>query len=65
MIGKDLSQDFPVFAVVLRPTEATSRQVETKPEEIKELLHKFDDVFPEKLPKVLPPKRAQDFGTEL
>ena len=64
MIGRDLSEEFPVFAVVLQPTEATSRQGE-KLEEIKELLHKFDDVFSEKLPKGLPPKRSQYVRIEL
>ena len=47
MIGKYLCEEFPVFAVVLPPTEGTSKHVEAKAEEVKELLRKFDDIFPE------------------
>ena len=68
-ITKDHDRKYPLFAVVLRKanTEDTlqSGMDESKDKDIQGLLQEFQDVFPEKLPHGLPPKRAQDFHIHL
>ena len=68
-ITKDHHRQYPLFAVVLRKIETgdTTRS-ETSPDQeqdVQNLLKEFKDVFPENLPKGLPPKRAQDFHIDL
>lgn len=51
-----------MFKIVLKPTEIQdSRHVA----DIEELLKNYEDVFPEKIPKGLPPVRSKDYTINL
>ena len=68
-ITKDHDRKYPLFAVMLRKVESDdttqSGTDESQEQDIQKLLHEFQDVFPEKLPEGLPPKRAHDFHIDL
>ena len=70
---KNLKRRNPVFAVILRSQEplthssvnTTGLADATPDKDIQDLLTEFKDVFPDELPKGLPPKRKQQFKIEL
>ena len=52
-----------LFAVCLANTEG--KDTKSPPLEVQQLLKNFSDIFPEELPKVLPPQRNVDHAIEL
>ena len=55
----------PLYAVSMKPvTEDKEREILEKPCDLAKLLKEFHDIFPEELPKGLPPKRAVDHQIE-
>ncbi len=66
-ITKDHSKNTPLYAVMQRKTPSTNEgnADHKKNKDIDTLLNEFNDVFPEKLPKGLPPKRTHDFVIDL
>ena len=51
----EFAKEGPIFAVVVRETK---QAVESEqPPEVAAILHEFEDVFPEDLPRGLPPMR--------
>ena len=68
-ITRDHDRRYPLFAVMLRKVDVDdntqSGTRDTKEQDIQRLLQEYKDVFPEKLPKGLPPRRAQDFHIDL
>ena len=65
-IINDLDMNYSMFAVIARPTESEEKSaIASMSPEIRKILNNFSDVFPEKLPKGLPPKRKHDFKIEL
>ena len=65
MITKDALRGNPLYSVILKTTEMEHNAKSHLPNELKSLIEEFSDVFPDKLPKGLPPKRAQDFDIKL
>ena len=64
-ITRDLKSGSQIFAVLLRTTEKRCQRTEESIN-IKKLLDKYEDVFPDELPKGLPPERMKgDFHIEL
>ena len=64
-ITKDLESGTLIFAVVFRQRKE-NKQSEVNTKELNSLIHKYKDVFPEELPKGLPPERIKgDFLIEL
>ena len=59
----DVNNELPCFAILLKPSKSDS-QVTDDPE-INSLLEQFSDVFPDDLPKGLPPTRQKNFKIEL
>ena len=64
-IVNDFTENVPLFAVVLRPCDSNVIQSKSDPSTVKAILHQFKDVFPNELPKGLPPRRGQDFHIKL
>jgi len=65
-ISNDHIKKHPIYAVILRPcAQETTSDLPEPPSDMEKLLSEFSDVFPEKLPPGLPPKRGQDFRIEL
>ncbi len=62
-IMNDVSNDLPCFAVLLKPEKKDIG--EEADQDIKSLLEDFADVFPDKLPKGLPPDRSKNFKIDL
>ena len=58
---------YPTFAVMIRPEQKLEVQSDNKiaQPEIQELIKEYKDVFPEKLPSGLPPKRSCEFHIDL
>ena len=64
-ITTDFERSYEMFAVLVRPPEKIDGAKSSYPADIERILQEFDDVFPEKLPKGLPPKRIQEFKIDL
>ena len=64
-IVSDFEKRHTMYAVLVRPLEHKQEPQLECAKEVKDILHEFSDVFPEKLPKRLPPKREHDFKIEL
>ena len=62
-IMRDFRKNNPVFAVVLRSEK--DQHSRTVPKGMRNLLDRYKDVFPEELPKGIPPKRGHDFKIQL
>ena len=62
-IEQDIKRSFQCFAVLVRPTE--DQEQDSIPNEVANVLHRFKDVFPDRLPSGLPPERSRDFEIEL
>ena len=65
-IINDLEKKHALFAVIVRPVSTNSTNVIPKnPQDIQKMLKEFSDVFPDKIPKGMPPKRKYDFKIKL
>lgn len=65
-IVNDARKEYPVHAVLVRKAqEEKQTELLSLNSDVSCLLQEFSDVFPEKLPPGLPPKRVQDFHIEL
>ena len=62
-IEKHSKREYHVYAIVLRNTEAPENQ--SMPHGLTKLLTRYKDVFPEKLPPGLPPRRSKDYEIDL
>ena len=58
-------QGHALFSVALKTSTVDKRDAKSLSKELRELISELNDVFPEILPKGLPPKRAQDFNIKL
>ena len=70
VILSHLKKSLPLCAVMIREIPVPRKEApEMKESQVsssmQKLLQKYSDVFPEKLPKGLPPKRSHDFHIEL
>jgi len=61
---RDYEENFPLFAVVLNPNKPETSE-QKLPKHVEQILGKYNDVFPETLPKGLPPQRKIDFRIDL
>ena len=62
-MANDLEKGYPLFSIILHDESASIgiSNIEVKThEDISNVLHQYTDVFPEELPKGLPPKRTED-----
>ena len=64
-ISKPSNLDSPMFAVILKPHLSTTKETPDTDFGLQQVMSEFADVFPEKLPKGLPPKRTKDYSIEL
>jgi len=71
-LAKHMKRGQPAFAIFLRPTEVDTAveinhavENETDDQDLRRLLHELRDVFPDDLPKGLPPARKQRFKIDL
>ena len=64
-IMRYVKKKLSVFAVVMRETKYSKENASTIPQPMKKLLETFSDIFPEDLPKGLPPPRDVEFKIEL
>ena len=64
VLCEDIENGYPVFAVTINPS-TQQKSNSNIPASINTLLDEFKDVFPENLPKGLPPKREHEFHIEL
>lgn len=64
-ISRDVLKGHPLFAIVVRDQLHRKPAERPKNDPLENLLSMYQDVFPDKLPKGLPPLRAQDFKIEL
>ena len=55
----------PLFLAVVKPTDTHSKTTDSKNTPFKHILHQYRDVFPDDLPKGLPPTRDVDHKIEL
>lgn len=62
-IMKDIENGLPCFAITVKKEDLSKKG--SRPREIDALLSEFADVFPEKLPKGLPPNRSKNFDIQL
>ena len=63
--SKQIRRGMKAFALILNPQEKSDEASEPIHPKVKDIIEEFKDVFPDELPKGLPPSRSHDFKIEL